>query len=224
MKKDHLFFFFGYQGTRIRTAPPSLISYVPTAAVLSGDFSQLEGAGCQSNGKAKTITNPATGVPFPGAQVPVSLFNPQAMAILKYVPTSANPCGNITYAIASAEGENQYIGRVDWVKTEKQTLFARYFRTNLDNPPPPFHGDALNTQTPGLLDQSQSAIVGDTYSFSATALNSLRLTFSRAVINRRGAPDAISPATAGINVSVAAPISCKCRSTTTSISVAARAP
>jgi hypothetical protein len=205
VKKDHLFFFFGYQGTRIRTAPPSLISYVPTAAVLNGDFSQLEGAGCQSNGKAKTITNPSTGAPFPGAQVPVSLFNPQAMAILKYVPTSANPCGTITYAIPSAEGENQYIGRVDWVKTEKQTLFARYFRTNLDNPPPPFLGDALNTQTPGLLDQSQSAIVGDTYSFSATALNSLRLTFSRAVINRRGAPDAIGPNTVGIDVSEAAP-------------------
>jgi hypothetical protein len=204
VKKDHLFFFFGYQGTRIRTAPPTLISYVPTAAVLNGDFSQLEGAGCQSNGKPKTITNPLTGAAFPGGQVPVSLFNPQALAILKYVPTSANPCGTITYAVPSAEGENQYMGRVDWLKTEKQTLFARYFRTNLDNPPPPFLHNVLNTQTPGLLDQSQAAIVGDTYTFSSTALNSLRLSFSRAVVNRWGAPDAISPQTVGINVTAAA--------------------
>ena len=103
VKKDHLFFFFGYQGTRIRTAPPTTTSYVPTAAVLTGDFSQLESAACQSSGKAKSITNPTTGQVFPGAQVPVSLFNPQALAILKYVPVSSNPCGKVIYGVPSAE-------------------------------------------------------------------------------------------------------------------------
>lgn len=205
VKKDHLFFFFGYQGTRIRTAPPSTTSYVPTAAVLNGDFTQLESATCQSNGKAKSITNPATGQVFPGAQVPVSLFNPQALAILKYIPTSSNACGTVIYGVPSAEDENQYIGRMDWVKSEKQTLFVRYFRTNLNNPPPPFDNNLLMTGVPGVLDQSQAAILGETYAFSPTALNSLHLTFSRSVINRRDAPDAISPRTVGINISVGAP-------------------
>ena len=205
VKGDHLFFFFGYQGTRIRTAPPNTISYIPTAAVLSGDFSQLESAACQSNGKPKTIINPFTNQPFAGGQVPVSLFNPQALTILKYVPISSNPCGAITYSIPSAEDENQYIGRMDWVKSGKQSLFARYFRTNLNNPPPPFNKNLLQTTTPGLVDQSQSAVIGETYAFSPTALNSLHLTFSRPVINRLNAPDGISPRTVGIDIPVGAP-------------------
>src|SRR4051812_43486334 len=58
--KNKVFGFFGYQKTIIRTAPPSTFSFVPTAAALSGDFSQLEGAGCQSSGVARTIIDPAT--------------------------------------------------------------------------------------------------------------------------------------------------------------------
>lgn len=205
VKNDHIFFFFGYQGTRIRTAPPSTISYVATQAALNGDFSQLESATCQSNGKSRNITNPTNGQIFPGAQVPVSLLNAQALALLKYVPISGNPCGTIIYGVPSAEDENQYIGRMDWVKNEKQSLFVRYFRTNLNNPPPPFNNNVLQTNVPGLLDQSQAAVVGETYAFSPTALNSVHLSFTRPVINRLNAPDGINPKTVGIDISVGGP-------------------
>ena len=43
--RDKLFFFGGFQLTRNRQNPPQTISYVPTAAALSGDFSALESAG-----------------------------------------------------------------------------------------------------------------------------------------------------------------------------------
>ncbi|HYL39517.1 MAG TPA: carboxypeptidase-like regulatory domain-containing protein, partial [Bryobacteraceae bacterium] len=46
--KDRLFFFGGFQGTRNRSTPPQLITHVPTAASLTGDFSSLTAAGCQS--------------------------------------------------------------------------------------------------------------------------------------------------------------------------------
>jgi Carboxypeptidase regulatory-like domain len=59
--KDKLFFFFGYQGTRNRTAPPTSTFFVPTQAALNGDFSTLESAACQSSGKAVTLINPTTG-------------------------------------------------------------------------------------------------------------------------------------------------------------------
>ena len=85
IKKDKIFGFFGYQGTTIRTAPPSSISFTPTQAALAGDFSQLESPTCQSSGSSRTIVNPSNGQPFAGAQVPTSLFNPQALNILKYV-------------------------------------------------------------------------------------------------------------------------------------------
>jgi hypothetical protein len=166
VRKDRIFGFFGYQGTRVRTAPPQTISFVPTQAAIGGDFSQLESAACQSNGRARTIMNPATGQAFPGAVVPASLLNPQALAILKYVPTAANPCGRFTYAVPSPEGENQYIGRGDWVISSRHSLFGRYFRASLDNPPAAFDNNLLLTNRAGLTDLSQSLVVGDTFSFS----------------------------------------------------------
>jgi hypothetical protein len=42
--RDKLFFFGGFQLTRNRQNPPSTISYVPTAAALTGDYSVLESA------------------------------------------------------------------------------------------------------------------------------------------------------------------------------------
>jgi hypothetical protein len=204
VKKSRIFFFFGYQGTRIRTAPAQTISHVETAAVLNGDFSTLESGACQSTGKAKAITNPATGTVFPGSQVPVSLFNAQALALLKYIPVSSNPCGTIVYAVPNPQEENQYLGRVDWTVSSKQTFFYRYFWTGLNNPAPSLNGDLLLTSRAGALDQSQSGIIGDTYTFSPTAINSAHLSLTRQVVNRTNAPDAINPTKVGINVSVAA--------------------
>src|ERR1700704_6121833 len=50
IKKDKIFGFSVYQGTRERTAPPELIAFVPTQASLAGDFRTLASAACQSNG------------------------------------------------------------------------------------------------------------------------------------------------------------------------------
>jgi hypothetical protein len=204
VKRDRLFFFFGYQGTRIRTAPPQTLSHVETAAVLNGDFSTLESGACQSTGKAKAITNPATGVVFPGSQVPVSLFNPQALALLKYVPASTNPCGSVIYGIPNPQDENQYLSRADWTVSAKQTIYFRHFWTGLNNPAPAFGNNLLNTSRAGALDQSQSGIVSDTYTFSPTAVNTSHISLMRQVVNRTNAANNINPQTVGIDVSIAA--------------------
>src|SRR6202022_2516793 len=44
--KNRLFVFGGYQGTRVRTAPPTSTVFVPTPDTLRGDFSTLESAAC----------------------------------------------------------------------------------------------------------------------------------------------------------------------------------
>jgi len=48
---NKLFFFGGFQGLRNRSQPPTVTSFVPTAAALNGDFSTITSAGCQSSGK-----------------------------------------------------------------------------------------------------------------------------------------------------------------------------
>src|SRR5205085_5805014 len=59
---NKLFYFGGYQGTRNRSQPPTTTSFIPTPAALTGDFSTITSAGCQSNGVAITLKNPATGL------------------------------------------------------------------------------------------------------------------------------------------------------------------
>src|SRR5204863_3605450 len=55
--KNKLFFFGGYQGTRTRQDPPQTYAYVPTAAMLAGDFRALASPACNS-GKQITLAAP----------------------------------------------------------------------------------------------------------------------------------------------------------------------
>src|ERR1051326_2701103 len=44
--KNRLFFFGGYQGTPIRSDPADVVTYVPTAAMVAGDFTALASPAC----------------------------------------------------------------------------------------------------------------------------------------------------------------------------------
>ncbi len=114
--KDKLFIFGGFQATRTRTAPPQTISFVNTQASLNGDFSALESAGCQSNGKAVSIIDPTTSQPFPNNSIAPSRFDPTALGLAKLIPVSSSPCGQLTYAIPNPNDENQ--GGSGWTGTK----------------------------------------------------------------------------------------------------------
>jgi len=84
--RDKLFFFTGYQGTRNRQNPTGNTSFVPTAATFAGDFSAFDSGACVAGGKGRTLTNPQTGQVFAGNQIPMGMFNPQALNIVsKYL-------------------------------------------------------------------------------------------------------------------------------------------
>lgn len=204
IKKDKIFGFFGYQGTRIRTAPPSSVTFVPTQAVLSGDWSEIESASCQSNGQARTIVNPATGQPFANDFVSPALYNQQALSLLKYVPTTSDPCGRITYAIPQPQREDQYMGRADWNQSAKNSLFGRYFFADYKSPAA-FDNNFLLTTQRGVLDRVQSATIGDNYSINPSMLNSLHLNWTRLAITRGPAADMKNLADFGVNIYQAVP-------------------
>jgi hypothetical protein len=197
--RDKLFFFGGFQGTYNRSNPPQSVSYVPTQAVLGGDFSTIDGTGCVSGGTAKTILDPLSGQPFPNDQIPVSRFNQQALNLVKYLPAAQTPCGKVTYGIPVTGDEDQIVGRVDWVQSAKHTFYGRYFIDNYRNPDE-FNGqDLLTTTVAGNLEQAQSFTLGDTYSLDATTVNLFHATFTR-LRNNRGAPvNDINPTTLGVN-------------------------
>src|SRR6266478_3902400 len=176
VKKDKIFLFSGYQATRTRTAPPQSIAYVPTQTALCGDFSALESAACQSSHKAVTLMDPASnGQPFPNNFVSPTRFNAQTLALLKVVPVSADPCGQINYSIPNPNNENQYIGRADWLQSARNTIFGRYFIADYDNPPY-YTNNILTTTRAGLEDRTQTVTLGNQYSISPTFVNAARAT------------------------------------------------
>jgi hypothetical protein len=198
--KNKLFFFAGYQGTPVRWSPSSTISYVPTPAVISGDFSTIEGAGCTSKHSFVQLKNPFTGSKFTNDQIPVSMFDPAAVKLLQFLPAAQNSCGQVTYAIPANSDEYEPIGRVDWTINEKHTFFARYFMDDYDLYASYSPTNALVTTSPGNSERAQSITLGDTYTFSATTLNSANATFDRRRDNRGPAATGISPKTIGSNV------------------------
>jgi hypothetical protein len=203
--RDKLFFFAGYQGTRNRSNPPQTLATVPTAAALTGDFSGLESAGCQSNHQTRTIKNPYNGQPFPNSQVPVSLFNPASLKLLNYLPQTSNPCGTVSFGIPTTGDEDQEVGRIDYVLSSKHMIFGRYFATDYRNPANWNPQNILVTATAGNLERAQSVTVGDTYTFGPHIVNSFHSTFARRRDNRGPNPNDINANVLGVNIATNVP-------------------
>jgi hypothetical protein len=191
--RNKLFFFAGYQGTRVRTAPTTAISIVPTQAVLSGDFSTILSSACL----AKPVTLKA---PFVGNRISSALFNPQALNLLKQVPVSSNPCGTVQYGIPDNSGEDQVFGRVDFHQSDKNSFFGRYFLANYNNPTGDAAQNALISSQSGYLDRSQSFTLGDNYVFGPGTLLALHATATRLRVDRDPPPGLPSPSDLGVNM------------------------
>jgi ribosome maturation factor RimP len=200
--KDKLFFFAGYQGTRQRSNPNNSTAYTPTAAVLKGDFSVVDApksaGGCVS---AQRNLKDVNGNPYPNNQIPVSTFDPAGFKLAStYIPTSPNPCGNILYGVPQNNPDDQWVGRIDYNISSKHMFFGRYYLYDY-MAPAFFDGkNALTTATVGNWDRSQTMTVGETYTVSATSVNSFHATFDRRRDNRAGAQNLFSPADLGVNM------------------------
>src|SRR5205807_6856160 len=86
--RDKLFFFGGYQGTKNRSNPPQTTTFVPTTAMLNGDFSAVTSPAC-NGGRQIQLYNPVGGAPFAGNQIPKTSLNPIAVNMAtQYLPVS----------------------------------------------------------------------------------------------------------------------------------------
>ncbi len=202
--KDKLFFFGGYQGTINRQNPPSKSTRIPTAAMLTGDFSAI--ATCQAPGTI--VKDPlANNAPFQNNQVPIGRLNAVAIkTATQYLPISgADQCGNVNFGIPITGDENQYIGRVDWLQNSKHTIFGRYFVAAYKNPATYDGKNLLTTTQAGNLELAQSLTVGDNYVFGPGTLNSFHATFNRRRDDRGPTDIPINPTLLGVNMYSAVP-------------------
>jgi hypothetical protein len=187
--RDRLFFFGGYQGTRIRNTQGGLSAFVPTSRDLAGDFSSLLSATDPANPLRRVVTlkDPATGAVFPNNQIPLSLFEPAALALAKYLPASATPNGQVFYSTPVIQNFDEFIIRVDDSLSSSDRLNFR-FNKAWYNQPGIFANKNLLTYADHTPDISYNTAVQETHIFSPTLLNDFRFAVTRDSTSRYPPP------------------------------------
>lgn len=198
--KNRTFFFFGYQGTRIRNITSSTSDTVPTTAQLNGDFSALLDPSNPANpyGRAVQLVDPQNGQPFKGNLIDPSRFDPAAIAFTQYLPRSSGN-GLVFYSQPVSQDFNEYLGRVDHSFSENDRLTIRYFFDKFSNAGFLDPNNYLSYQNFSAID-SQNAMIGETHVFGPRALNELRLSFSRETSNRGPAEGSIGLSDLGVDI------------------------
>jgi carboxypeptidase family protein len=193
--RDRLFFFGGYQGTVRRQVPASNLSYVPTAQMLAGDFTTITSPQCA--GRQINL-----GAPFVGNRIDPARFSPAAVNLVKKLPTTTDPCGQITYASATNQDEHMPVVRIDYQMSQSQTIFGRYLGDKV-TVPAPWSGpgdNILKTGDAGTNDKFYSLVLGHTQVISSALVNALRVNYDTSKSFRGQNPGFFSPADVGVKM------------------------
>ncbi len=212
IKKDELFFFGTYQGTRIRSAPSGVITFVPTAAERNGDFSTT----------TAQLVDPTTRTPFPGNQIPVSRFSGPSKYFLQRIPLPNGAGQQLTFlGAASVPNDDQFMPKIDWVRGNHQ-VSGRYFYTKFKQPPDfsqvqqnllamDRNGNEVRIQTMALnhvFSASPTLLFQTWFGFDSQVGGSRSgippgaeaITFPAAGVKIEGGAQGIAPAIEGLNV------------------------
>jgi hypothetical protein len=144
IKKNKLFYFGDYQGTRRRTGGSKVV-WVPTAGERAGDLNDLGINIFDPSGGAA----PAGRSQFLGNVIPPSMISTQARALINLLPApnkSAAPNQpNYQGSGSIALQEDSFNGRVDHYTTTKLHVFGRYSQQRFDMTSPAIFGLAGGT-------------------------------------------------------------------------------
>jgi hypothetical protein len=212
IKKNKLFFFYGGQGTTERSFTTSTRAGLPTPAELQGDFRAYLSTPCQTSQKFlnNTVPSPISGQPAqqlttaPNSNIilPQWLTTSSAQISAKIAalfPAPIDACGDYPVVAHTIDREYQQVGKIDWQRTAKDSIFFRFFLTDYSQPDYFVQGNlALNTG-PGLADRVQNVTVGDTYSLTPAMVNSVRLTYVRTASQRTSDPNIPNICSLGMN-------------------------
>ena len=131
--RDRTFFFFSYEGFREQSST-TLFDNFPTQLMRGGDFSEL-----LSLPTPVIISDPATGLPYPGNVIPQD----QVLSVMPgylntYVPLPNRPGLVNNYVVPGSHSNDvdQYIGRVDHRLKNNLQLSAHYIYDKISDAPP----------------------------------------------------------------------------------------
>lgn len=202
IKKDKLFFFFNYEGTRISKGA-ARVTNVPMPNERLGDFSAASAlANKISGGKYATIYDPVGDcrAKAPGSfnpdgsfinnQIPSACIDPLAAKIMGMLaaPNAIPASGalNISNFVRSpniADNSNNYVARGDWAFSNRTNVYARFNNVHRFRFVPGAFGgtlDGTGTSAFGRMTMnSMSVAIGVTTTLTAHLLNDFRLGWGR---------------------------------------------
>ena len=204
IKKNKIFFFADYQGTRTDQGIDTGLIAVPTLAERSGNFQGVAGAltGAVSGSYFANLLSQKLGYSvsanepyytagctmtsqcvFPNAVIPRQAWSAPAQHLLGYIPApNVGPSTFSSGAYGQTLRDDKGSFRVDGDTGRWGLISAYYFLDdyNLNNPYPTGQGGA---SVPGFnaltLGRAQLVSIGDTKSFGASTVNELRLSYMR---------------------------------------------
>jgi len=175
IRRDRTFFFADVERTGLRQGL-DFNNVVPSLAMRGGDFSEL-----LAGSRPVIITDPLTRLPFRNNQIPASMFSPQALFFLKFLPepnirqgttSRASLTNNIAIDTTKADI------RIDHQITASDQLMGRYsISDNAESDPNPF--PALGR--PNLHSRAQSAVLSETHFLSPKWINTVRISYYRSI-------------------------------------------
>lgn len=190
--RNRTFFFANYEGLR-ETASPTEYLNLPTSAQLGGQFTT-------------PITDPSTGLPFPGNQIPQSRISTFAKIMNGYlpVPNTNTPQGNFVGTASDSIATDQQNYRVDQNFGSNNSIFGRYTVANysyLTGAIPATSGynhpiDAKNYQVTYAHIFSPTIVNQARYGHLDVAADQLGVTVPQSVIDAFGFTGIYNPLTA----------------------------
>ena len=205
IRKDRLFFFGGFQGTTLRADPADRIAFIPTEAMIRGDWTAFASPAC-NQGIQRTLRGPGW---VNNIQTnPAANFAPAAVFIARKLLESQqrppNDCGQVTFGAPTHQNEYQYTGKIDWQVNEQQSVFFRFVATKQDVSNSYSLGAAgrnlLNSSSHGLSKLGQSHALGHTYVINPNMINAFRVSVNRMATTYTPTNKTFSFCQAGVNM------------------------
>ena len=177
--RDRLFFFGAYQATPTRKSPPSNIAWVPTPAMLAGDFTAFTSPAC-NGGRQVTLR-----APFVNNRINPALFSPAGLNLARRLPSTTDPCGQITYDVQEDSDEAQMLAKIDYQTGTRHSFFGRYLLTTFKQEPGYAGGsdNVLKTSAKGADMASHSTTFGATTVLSSSVVNALRFAVNKGKVD-----------------------------------------
>lgn len=181
---NHTFFFFGYQGTRLRNVQNGLQSFVPTQANVNGDFSAYLSASNPANPikKAAKVIDPATGLQCdyngqPNMCNPAE-FDPASVTLAtKYLPAVTGD-GTVQYSKPLKQDFSEWIYRIDQSMGSKDQLTFREYYNQFTNAGE-FNPANILIYADGSSILYQNLMIHEAHTFSTNLLNDFRVSYGR---------------------------------------------